>query len=100
MVELGSFCTVFSATEVLEHIRQGKQVQDLIKGIYHSMLKRILAMDPLQSTVVMTGGVMAHNPYLAEMARQMTGQEILVPEFPQLTGAFGAALLALEEANG
>lgn len=99
MVVLGSFCTVFSATEVLEHIRSGNKIQDLIKGIYHSMLKRILEMDSLQGTVVMTGGVVAHNPFLAEMAGQMTGHTILVPEFPQLTGAFGAALYAFEEAN-
>ena len=96
MVELGSFCTVFSATEVLEHIRRGKKIQDLVKGIFHSMLKRILEMDSLQGTVVMTGGVVAHNPFLAEMAGLMSGREILVPEFPQLTGALGAALYALE----
>ena len=34
MVELGSFCTVFSATEVLEKIRQGKKVPDIIKGLF------------------------------------------------------------------
>ena len=31
MVKLGSFCTVFSATEVLEKIRQGKKVSDIVK---------------------------------------------------------------------
>ncbi|MFP4428074.1 MAG: acyl-CoA dehydratase activase [Desulfovermiculus sp.] len=96
MVELGSFCTVFSATEVLENIRQGRKLEDIVKGVYHSMLKRVLEMDSLQDTVVMTGGVVAHNPYLAEMASEMTGNKILVPSFPQLTGAFGAALFGLE----
>lgn len=96
MVELGSFCTVFSATEVLENIRQGRKIEDIVKGVYHSMLKRVLEMDRLQGSVVMTGGVVAHNPYLAEMATEMTGTKILVPPFPQLTGAFGAALFGLE----
>jgi activator of 2-hydroxyglutaryl-CoA dehydratase len=96
MVELGSFCTVFSATEVLENIRQGRKLEDIVKGVYHSMLKRVLEMDRLQDIVVMTGGVVAHNPYLAEMATEMTGNKILVPPFPQLTGAFGAALFGLE----
>jgi (R)-2-hydroxyacyl-CoA dehydratese activating ATPase len=45
----------------------------------------------------MTGGVVAHNPYLVEMVKEMTGEEVLVPEHPQLTGAVGAALFALEE---
>jgi activator of 2-hydroxyglutaryl-CoA dehydratase len=44
----------------------------------------------------MTGGVVAHNPYLVEMVRQMTGRTVLVPEFPQFTGAVGAALFAME----
>lgn len=96
MVELGSFCTVFSATEVLEKIRQGRKIEDIVKGVFHSMLKRVLEMDSLEGTVVMTGGVVAHNPFLAEMAAEMTGKEILVPRFPQLTGAFGAALYGLE----
>ncbi len=99
MVELGSFCTVFSATEVLENIRQGRKLEDIVKGVYHSMLKRVLEMDSLQDTVVMTGGVVAHNPYLAEMATEMTGNKILVPPFPQLTGAYGAALFGLESDN-
>jgi predicted CoA-substrate-specific enzyme activase len=96
MVELGSFCTVFSATEVLEKIRDGRKIEDIAKGVYHSMLKRVLEMDSLEGTVIMTGGVVAHNPYLAEMASEMTGTKILVPPFPQLTGALGAALFALE----
>ena len=33
MVELGSFCTVFTGTEVLEKIRQGKKVPDIVKGL-------------------------------------------------------------------
>ncbi len=42
----------------------------------------------------MTGGVVAHNPFLVEMMREITGREILVPEHPQFTGAVGAALFA------
>ncbi len=32
-VELGSFCTVFTATEVLEKIRQGKKVHRHCQGV-------------------------------------------------------------------
>ena len=96
MVELGSFCTVFSATEVLEKIRKGKKVQDIVKGLFYSVIKRILEMDSLSERVVMTGGVVAHNPYLVNMIREITGLEILTPEKPQLTGSVGAALFAME----
>jgi len=95
MVKLGSFCTVFSATEVLENIRHGKKIEDIVKGVFFSVIKRVLEMDSMTENVVMTGGVVAHNPYLIEMAEEMVGRQVLVPEHPQLTGAIGAALYAM-----
>ena len=95
MVKLGSFCTVFSATEVLENIRQGKKLPDIVKGVFYSMVKRVLEMDALTEKVVMTGGVVAHNPYLVKMTEEIIGRKILVPDYPQLTGAIGAALYAM-----
>lgn len=95
MIKLGSYCTVFSGTEVLENIRQGKAATDIVKGLFFSMIKRVLEMDSLTETVVMTGGVVAHNPFLVRMTEEIIGRKILVPEYPQLTGALGAAILAL-----
>jgi (R)-2-hydroxyacyl-CoA dehydratese activating ATPase len=96
MVELGSYCTVFSGTEVLEKIRQGERVADIIKGLFYSVIKRVMEMDSFTDTIVMTGGVVEHNPYTVEMLREITGKEVLVPEHPQMTGAVGAALFAME----
>ena len=96
MVKLGSFCTVFSATEVLENIRNGKKVPDIVKGLFYSVIKRVIEMDAFTENVVMTGGVVAHNPYLVTLTEDYIGQKILVPEHPLLTGAIGAALYAME----
>jgi len=97
MLKLGSFCTVFTATEVLESIRHGKKVEDIVKGLFYSVIKRVLEMDSLTENVVMTGGVVAHNPYLVKMTEEMIGRPIMVPEHPQLTGAIGAALFAMRD---
>ncbi len=96
MIKLGSYCTVFSATEVLESIRNGKPVADIVKGIFYSVIKRVLEMDSLTERVVMTGGVVANNPYIVQMAEDMIGRPLLLPEMPQLAGAVGAALYAVE----
>ncbi len=93
---LGSYCTVFSGTEVLQYIRSGIKVADIIKGLFFSVIKRVMEMDSLTDTVVMTGGVVAHNPYLVTMTEEIIGREILTAEHPQLTGAIGAALFAME----
>lgn len=95
-VELGSYCTVFTATEVLEKIRQGKKVPDIVKGLFLSVIKRVLEMDVMGENVVMTGGVVAFNPYLVTMLEEKLQRPILVPPYPQLTGAWGAALFAME----
>jgi activator of 2-hydroxyglutaryl-CoA dehydratase len=47
----------------------------------------------------MTGGVVAHNAYLVKMTEEMIGRPILVPDYPQLTGALGAALYAMENSQ-
>ena len=96
VVVMGSFCTVFTATEVLEKIRQGEKVPDIVKGLFLSVIKRVLEMESLPEHVVMTGGVVAHNPYIVTMTEELLERKILVPEYPQLTGAIGAALYATE----
>jgi predicted CoA-substrate-specific enzyme activase len=99
IVKLGSYCTVFSGTEVLENIRNGKKVEDIVKGIFYSISKRVLEMDTLTEHVVMTGGVVANNRFLVTMTEEMIERPILVPRHPQLTGAIGGALYALENGS-
>ena len=98
-VALGSFCTVFAATEILARIRAGERVEDIVKGAFRSVVKRLIEMDTVQDTLVMTGGVVAHNPLLVTLAGEAFGTQPLVPPDPQLIGAFGAALFAKEQAQ-
>lgn len=93
-IEIGSYCTVFTGTEILARIREGVAVADIVKGIFNSVIKRVMEMDTLQEKVVMSGGVVAHNPFLVKMFEDKIGNEIYVPPEPQLTGALGAALYA------
>jgi predicted CoA-substrate-specific enzyme activase len=96
-VALGSFCTVFAATEILEKIRAGERVEDIVKGAFRSVVKRILEMDLVCGALVITGGVVAHNPYFQELVGEAFGRPALVPPDPQHVGAFGAALFAWEK---
>ena len=92
-VTLGSFCTVFSATEVLSKIRGGDKVEDIVKGAFQSVVKRIAEMGAMDGDLVMTGGVAAHNPCLVRLMGESFGKPVHVPPDPQFIGAFGAALL-------
>lgn len=95
-VLLGSYCTVFSATEVLEKIKDGHPVNRLVRGLFHSVVKRVLEMDTLTDTVVLTGGVIEHNPFLADIFKEETSANVVIPPHPQIVGALGAALYALD----
>jgi predicted CoA-substrate-specific enzyme activase len=107
--ELGSFCTVFSATEVLDRIRGGvsatevldrirggEQLEDIVRGLFNSVAKRILEMDTLTGRVIMSGGVVAHNPIVAEIISERARKKVEIAPHPQEMGAFGAALFAAE----
>ena len=98
-VPLSSFCTVFAATEVLAKIRAGMDVADIVRAAFCSVVKRIVEMDRVDGRLVTTGGVVAHNPYLAKLLGEAFATEALIPPDPQYTGAFGAALFAMEQAK-
>ena len=93
---LGSFCTVFAATEILEKIRAGQAVEDIVKGACRSVVKRVMEMDLVEGQLVMTGGVVANNPIIVRLVEESFGRAVRVPPEPQFMGAFGAALFALE----
>jgi activator of 2-hydroxyglutaryl-CoA dehydratase len=40
--------------------------------------------------------VIEHNPFLAELIQQQTPNPVRIPPHPQITGALGAALYALD----
>ncbi len=98
-ITLGSFCTVFAATEILEKIRAGERVEDIVKGAFRSVVRRVMEMDTIDGQIVLTGGVVGYNPVVAELARETFHKPVLVPPDPQFVGALGAALFALESAE-
>jgi len=93
---LSSFCTVFASTEILTRIKEGEKVEDMVKSAFESVARRVIEMDTLGDTVVMTGGVVAYNDIILKILARYVGKEILTPPYPQLTGAVGAALFARE----
>jgi predicted CoA-substrate-specific enzyme activase len=98
-VKIGSYCTVFASTEILSHIREGVDPNDLVRGVFESVADRVMEMVPLADPVVLCGGVVEYFPVIADIFRARINGEVIVPPHPQLTGAFGAALFALESAR-
>ncbi len=98
-IALNSFCTVFASTEILARIREGESVENMVRGAFNSITQRILELGitgKKDELIVMTGGVVQHNPFIVELMEERIGKKIKVPPEPQTIGAFGAALIAEE----
>lgn len=100
MVKLGSYCTVFSGTEVLENIRHGKNISEIVRGIFYSIITRVMEMDSFTDKVVLTGGIAEHSETFVAMAKDIIPQDVVIPKNPQCTGALGAALYAFDNCTG
>jgi predicted CoA-substrate-specific enzyme activase len=99
VIPLNSFCTVFASTEILAHLRRGEPLAGLVRGAFASVINRVAEMDRLGGEVVLTGGVVAHNPTISEILAKKVGGDVRVPPDPQFTGALGAALIARSQVN-
>jgi predicted CoA-substrate-specific enzyme activase len=95
VIRLGSFCTVFSGTEILKLIQEGEKLEDIAKGLYLSVATRISEMTTFEGRIILTGGVIAHNTILKAIFEQEFDVQCLVPPEAQYIGALGAALVAL-----
>ncbi len=97
-VSISSTCTVFAESEVISLIAHGVSVPSILRGLHRSLVRRIVAMIRtvgLLPPLMLSGGV-AHNRAIRHMLSQETEEQVILPRHPQLVGAHGAALFALE----
>ncbi len=97
-LQISSMCTVFAESEVTSLIAKGHDRKEIARGLHASVIRRASAMlNRVSPTgdIVFTGGV-AKNPCMTTFLEKQMGRKVLRPEDPQLIGALGAALLALD----
>lgn len=98
-LSINSMCTVFAESEVTSLIAKGETPAEIARGLHAAVVRRAVSM--LQRVhqdsgpVVFAGGV-ACNICIQRLLEQSLKLEVLVPEYPQMVGALGAALLAGE----
>jgi predicted CoA-substrate-specific enzyme activase len=98
---ISNTCTVFAESEVISQLASGTKRENVARGAHQSVAKRIAGLGSrigLAPDVVMTGGVALNNGVVTALEKE-TGQKITVVNNPQIIGAIGAALYALETAS-
>lgn len=96
--EISSICTVFAETEATSLMARGENPANIALGLHKAIIKRTKTMlnrVGLNFPLVFTGGV-ANNPcirtLLASTIEAALGEELLIPDTPDMAGALGAAL--------
>ncbi|GBD93759.1 R-phenyllactate dehydratase activator [bacterium BMS3Abin05] len=95
---ISSTCTVFAESEIISLVAHGVAVEPILKGLHRSLVSRIVAMIRsvgLVSPLMLSGGV-ARNEAMRKLLEEETGEKVHLPQYPQLMGAYGAALIGLK----
>jgi len=100
LISLSTQCTVFAETEIISHLSRKESIENIAAGMHYSLAKRVIQMAgtaniKLKKDIVFSGGV-ARNIGMVKAIKDLLGEELIVPEEPQLTAARGAALMARE----
>ncbi|MGC8658878.1 MAG: acyl-CoA dehydratase activase [Desulfomonilaceae bacterium] len=97
--DLGTRCTVFMESDLIHHQNNGATQADLSAGVCISVvrnyLEHVAKQMPLGNRVMFLGGVAA-NPAVRAAFEHETGVTFDSPPFFRISGAFGAALKALD----
>jgi len=95
---ISSICTVFAESEVVSLVSEGHQVEDILHAIHNAVADRTIGLlerlGELEPPVVMTGGV-AKNIGVVKALEAKLETPLTISAEPQIVGALGAALLAL-----
>jgi predicted CoA-substrate-specific enzyme activase len=95
-LEVSSMCATFAETELISLLAQGERREDIAASVHRAIAVRtmgLIAQVGRDTPIVMTGGV-AKNAAAVHFLAEAVRAEVTVPQSPQITGAYGAALLA------
>jgi len=102
-VDLGTRCTVFMESDLIHHQQVGSPKVDLLAGLSYSIvnnyIEKVVGNKKIGERVYFQGGV-AGNKSVVAAFENVLGKKITVPQNYNVTGAIGAALIAMERRHG
>jgi predicted CoA-substrate-specific enzyme activase len=100
-VKLGSRCTVFMDSDLVHHVQRGTPTEDVCAGLAYSIgwnyIEKVVGSRPMGAHVLFQGGV-ARNQAVHAVFSELLGRPVTVHPMPEVSGAFGAALTAMDAA--
>jgi predicted CoA-substrate-specific enzyme activase len=98
-VKITSMCATFAETEVIALLAEGTDKSVVLDGVHAAVANRIVGLVSRvgqRMPIVMTGGV-ARNIAAVKHIEMSLKAPLIIPSHPQIAGALGAALFALDD---
>ncbi len=99
----GERCTVFMESDLVHSMNTGSGVEELTAGLAYSIaynyLNKVVAGKAVGERIFFQGGVAANKAVVAAF-ETITGKPVTVPPHHEVTGAIGAAILAMRASRG
>ncbi|OGO00270.1 MAG: 2-hydroxyglutaryl-CoA dehydratase [Chloroflexi bacterium RBG_13_52_14] len=101
-VHIAGRCTVFAESDMIHKQQMGYEVKDIIYGLCQALVRNYLndvgQGKEIQPPIVFQGGV-AFNKGIILALEESLGTKLIIPPHHEITGAFGAALIARDEVS-
>lgn len=104
-IDLGSRCTVFMNSKIKQTQKEGRPLSDIFAGLSYSVIRnaiqkvmKIRDVSTLGEKIVVQGGTFMNDAVLKAF-ENITGKEVIRPDIAGLMGAYGVALIALNNFN-
>ena len=95
---INATCVIFGESDVVTLIHRQESKPEIARAIFDAMADRVSSMVHrlgVNPDVVLVGGVAKDVGFVASLKRKL-GVDVLIPEFPEYSGALGAALVAVK----
>ena len=100
-VEFNTGCAVFAESEAVSRVAEGALVEDILAGVHKAMASKIANLVERTGSpgvCAVTGGGAKDIGLVKAMEKEL-GVALFVPGEPQITAAYGAALLAARKSS-
>lgn len=91
-------CAVFAESEIIGLLGNGHEREEIVKGIHFSIAKRTIRLVKkvgVEELIYFDGGPALNKGLVAALEDEL-GRRLVIPSIPQVTTAYGAALIGLE----
>jgi predicted CoA-substrate-specific enzyme activase len=100
-VRIAGRCAVFAESDMIHKQQTGHSKEDIIRGLCEALVRNYLNNlakgKDIQEPIIFQGGVAANVGIVAAFEKEL-GKKIIIPKYYDVMGAYGAALIAKENA--